>query len=169
MLGIHCPYNWVWKGETTSRSDFEEKRKCVSQTSLTPSCLRRGTDEDRNPRWCRVGKLYLWLRCHHQNTFCNMMGRDENNFNVSLVVRDKLTSYRQCPSTTFEEEEEKKRELNRRCPPTIQKKRLLCRVGELSYCYQKLKRTLPQRDESKNNNDIYHHNCHGYNNLLLNK
>ena len=38
-----------------------------------------------------------------------MMGRDENNFNVSLVVRDKLTGYRQCPSTTFEEEEETKK------------------------------------------------------------
>ena len=38
-----------------------------------------------------------------------MMGRDENNLNVSLVVRDKVTGYRQCPSTTFEEEEETKR------------------------------------------------------------
>ena len=35
------------------------------------------------------------LHCHHQNDFCIKMGSDESHFNVSLIVRDKVT--RQCP------------------------------------------------------------------------
>ena len=42
--------------------------------------------------------IYLSLHCHHQNDFCIKMGSDENHFNVSLIVRDKVT--RQCPQTT---------------------------------------------------------------------
>ena len=46
--------------------------------------------------------IYLSLRCHHQNESCINMGSDESHFNVSLIVRDKVT--RQCPqTTTFEE------------------------------------------------------------------
>ena len=37
--------------------------------------------------------------CHHQNDSCIKMGSDENNFNVSLILRDKVTR-RQCPQTT---------------------------------------------------------------------
>ena len=44
----------------------------------------------------------LSLHCHHQNDFCIKMGRDESHFNVSLIVRDKVT--RQCPQTTTCEE-----------------------------------------------------------------
>ena len=46
------------------------------------------------------GDIYscLSLRCHHQNDSCVKMGSDENRFNVSLIVRDKVT--RQCPQTT---------------------------------------------------------------------
>ena len=43
--------------------------------------------------------LYLSLRCHHQNDSCIKLGSDENHFNVSLIVRDKVT--RQCPQTTI--------------------------------------------------------------------
>ena len=43
-------------------------------------------------------RLYLTLHCHHQNDFCIKIGSDENHFNVSLDVRDKVT--RQCPQTT---------------------------------------------------------------------
>ena len=42
--------------------------------------------------------IYLSLHCHHQNDSCIKMGSDESNFNVSLIVRDKVT--RQCPQTT---------------------------------------------------------------------
>ena len=46
--------------------------------------------------------LYLSLHCHHQNDSCIKMGSDESHFNVSLIVRDKVT--RQCPQTTISEE-----------------------------------------------------------------
>ena len=53
--------------------------------------------------------MYLSLRCHHQNDSCIKMGSDESRFNVSVIVRDKIT--RQCPqTTTFEEKEEPKRD-----------------------------------------------------------
>ena len=38
--------------------------------------------------------IYLALHCHHQNDSCIKMGSDESHFNVSLIVRDKVT--RQC-------------------------------------------------------------------------
>ena len=51
--------------------------------------------------------IYVSLHCHHQNDFCIKMGSDESHFNVSLIVRDKVT--RQCPETTiFEEKGEPK-------------------------------------------------------------
>ena len=46
--------------------------------------------------------LYLSLHCHHQNDSCIKMGSGENHFNVSLIVRDKVT--RQYPETTIFEE-----------------------------------------------------------------
>ena len=42
--------------------------------------------------------IYLSLLCHHQNDSCIKVGSDESHFNVSLIVRDKVT--RQCPQTT---------------------------------------------------------------------
>ena len=51
--------------------------------------------------------IYLSLHCPHQNDFCIKMGSNESHFNVSLIVRDKVT--RQCPqTTTFEEKGESK-------------------------------------------------------------
>ena len=46
--------------------------------------------------------VYLSLHCHHQNDSCIMMGGEKSHFNVSLIVRDKVT--RQCPQTTTCEE-----------------------------------------------------------------
>ena len=46
--------------------------------------------------------IYLSLHCHHQNDSCIKVGGDESHFNVSLIVRDKVT--RQCPQTTTSEE-----------------------------------------------------------------
>ena len=52
--------------------------------------------------------VHLPLHCHHQNDSCIKMGSDESHFNVSVIVRDKVT--RPCPqTTTFEEKEEPKR------------------------------------------------------------
>ena len=44
------------------------------------------------------GYIYLSLHCHHQNDSCMKVGSDESHFNVSLIVRDKVT--KQCPQTT---------------------------------------------------------------------
>ena len=58
-------------------------------------------------RWGKREIIYLSLHCHHQNDSCIKMGSDESYFNVSLIVRDKVT--RQCPQTaTFEEKREPK-------------------------------------------------------------
>ena len=52
--------------------------------------------------------IYLLLHCYHQNDSCIKMGSDESHFNVSLIVRDKVT--RQCPqTTTFKEKGEARR------------------------------------------------------------
>ena len=52
--------------------------------------------------------IYLSLHCHHQNDSFSKMDSQESYFNVSLIVRDKVT--RQCPkTTTFEEKGEPKR------------------------------------------------------------
>ena len=59
-------------------------------------------------RWGKREIIYLSLHCHHQNDSCIKMGSDESHFNVSLIVRDKIT--RPCPhTTTFEEKVEPKR------------------------------------------------------------
>ena len=42
------------------------------------------------------------LHCHHQNHSCIKMGSDESHFNVSLIVRYKVTR-RYPQTTTFEE------------------------------------------------------------------
>ena len=34
----------------------------------------------------------LSLHCHHRNDFCIKVGSDESHFNVSLTVRDKVTT-----------------------------------------------------------------------------
>ena len=44
---------------------------------------------DRDPR--RWGKGDNTLHCHHQNDSCIKMDSDESHFNVSLIVKDKLT------------------------------------------------------------------------------
>ena len=52
--------------------------------------------------------IYLSLHCRHQNDSCIKMGSDESHFNVSLIVKDKVT--RQCPQiTTFKEKGKPKR------------------------------------------------------------
>ena len=59
-------------------------------------------------RWVKREIIYLSLHCQHRNDFCIKVGSDESHFNVSLIVRDKVT--RQCPqTTTFEERGEPKR------------------------------------------------------------
>ena len=50
----------------------------------------------------RRGRLYTYRYTVTTTMTCIKMGSDESHFNVSLIVRDKVT--RQCPETTnFEE------------------------------------------------------------------
>ena len=37
--------------------------------------------------------IYLSLHCHHQSDSCIKVGSDENYFNVSLIVRDKVRDH----------------------------------------------------------------------------
>ena len=51
--------------------------------------------------------IQVALHCHHLNDSCIKMAGGESHFNVSLIVRAKVT--RQCPQiTTFEEKGEPK-------------------------------------------------------------
>ena len=62
----------------------------------TTRLIRDGVKGGRGDVGERVREIiYLSLHCHHQNDFCIKMGSDESHFNVSLIVRDKVT--RQCP------------------------------------------------------------------------
>ena len=63
------------------------RRVGVLQISIISSIIRDGR------RWGEREIVYLSLHCHHQK-----MGSDESHFNVSLILRDKVT--RQCPQTT---------------------------------------------------------------------
>ena len=57
-------------------------------------------------RWAKRQRLYTYR--YTVTTRTTKMGSDESHFNVSLIVRDKVT--RQCPQTaTFEEKGEPKR------------------------------------------------------------
>ena len=59
-------------------------------------------------RWGEREIMYLSLHCRHQNDSCIKMGSDDSHFNVSLIVRDKVT--KQClQTTTFEDKGEPKR------------------------------------------------------------
>ena len=68
---------------------------------MSTGTIRRIRDGEKGEglwRWGKRGVIYLPLHCHHQNDSCIKMGSDESHFNVSLIVRDKVT--RQCPQTT---------------------------------------------------------------------
>ena len=51
------------------------------------------------------GDYILSLHCYHQNDSCIKMGSDESHFNVSLIMRDKVT--RRCPQTFLKRMENK--------------------------------------------------------------
>ena len=47
--------------------------------------------------------IYISLHCHHESDSYIKMGINESHFNVSSIVRDKVT--RHCPQTTTNFEE----------------------------------------------------------------
>ena len=52
-------------------------------------------------RWGKREIIYLSLHCHHQNDSCIKTGSDESHFNVSLIVRDKVTNKAVSTDHTF--------------------------------------------------------------------
>ena len=58
--------------------------------------LGRGGGGRGYGRWKRE-IVHLSLHCHHQNDPWIKTGSDESHFNVSLIVRGKVT--RHCPQT----------------------------------------------------------------------
>ena len=42
--------------------------------------------------------LHLTLYCHHKNDFCIQIGSDESHYNLSFILRGKVTG--QCPQAT---------------------------------------------------------------------
>ena len=60
-------------------------------------------------RWGKRESIYTYRYTVTTRMTCIKMGSDESHFNVSFIVRDKVT-LRQCPqTTTFEEKGEPKR------------------------------------------------------------
>ena len=43
-------------------------------------------------RWKKREIIYLSLHCHHQDDSCIKVGSGESHFNVSFIVRDKVTN-----------------------------------------------------------------------------
>ena len=82
---------------------------CCLKSTETIRLIRDGEKEGEGVwRWGERYSIHQSLHCHHQNDSCIKMSSDESHFNVSLIVRDKVT--RQCPqTTTFDEKGEPKR------------------------------------------------------------
>ena len=74
----------------------------VLTSTETVRIIRDGENRGKGVwRWGEREIIYLSLHCHHQNDSCIKVGSDESRFNVSLIVRDKVS--RQYPQTiTFE-------------------------------------------------------------------
>ena len=76
----------------------------VLNVHRNPETIRLIRDGDNGGGWevgMEVGEegiIHLSLHCHYQNDSCIKVGSDESHFNVSLIVRDKVT--RPCPQTT---------------------------------------------------------------------
>ena len=73
--------------------------------------------------------IYLSLHCHHQNDFCIKMGSDEGHFNVSLIVRDKVTDSVHRPQLLKRKESRSRFEPRSFCLPAY---RLTARPKRLS-------------------------------------
>ena len=82
---------------------------CCLKSTEAIRLIRDGEKEGEGVwRWGKREIIYLSLHRHHRNHSCIKMGSGESHFNVSLIVRDKVT--RQCPrTTTFDQKGEPKR------------------------------------------------------------
>ena len=76
------------------------------------------------------GRVYTYRYTVTTRTTCIEMGSDESHFNVSLIVRDKVT--RPCPQTTTLEEKRAAAAVPNRGPSAYQPTRLTARPNRLS-------------------------------------
>ena len=70
---------------------------CLSTGDVSINMVLKVRDGEKVWGVWRYGKreiIYLSLHCHHQNDSCIKVGSDERHFNVSLIVKNKVT--RQC-------------------------------------------------------------------------
>ena len=74
----------------------------VYNTEWSPKRFCQGPRSQGVGRGGGGGEQHLTLHCHHQNNPCIKTGGNESQFNISLMVRDKVT--RHCPKTTVSEE-----------------------------------------------------------------
>jgi len=85
----------------------KKKKKKVKKSHIYAIVSEKVLTATEIPGDGERGRLYLTLYCYNQNDFCIQMGSDGIRFDVSLILRDKVT--RQCrQTTTFEEREEPK-------------------------------------------------------------
>ena len=75
--------------------------------------IRKG---ERKEVWRGWGETCR-LHCNHQNDSCIKMGSDKSHFNVSLIVRDRVT--RQCQQMTSFEKNEKPKQIRTVVPLLI--------------------------------------------------
>ena len=61
---------------------------------MSTETMRLVRDGEKGGEW-----VMEVLHCHYQNGSCIKVGSDESHFNVSLIVRDKVT--RPYPQTTI--------------------------------------------------------------------
>ena len=93
---------------TNAEARFYKSLRPRKQEGLLGRTAQDGhLDSHTAPELCGGGWgerqiIYLSLHCHHQNDSCIKVGSDGSHFNISLIVRDKVT--RQCPQTTISEE-----------------------------------------------------------------
>ena len=121
--GDYAKHNTVMeKGDYTKHYTVRGKGRlyqtlhCQGKRETIPNTILSGEKGDYTKHYTVRGKgrLYqtqhcqgkreiicLWLHCHHQNDSCIKMGSDESHFNVSLIVRGKVTRWHP-QTTTFE-------------------------------------------------------------------
>jgi len=99
---VHWVYNVLIMGGLSfcfACSLKKKKKELVGYTGLMLSYFWRGTGRDQGPR--SLGKRETIPNATLSSPECLKMGSNKSHFNVSLIVRDKVT--RQCPQiTTFE-------------------------------------------------------------------
>ena len=99
------------------------------------------------------GDYYTYRYTHHQNDSCIKMGSDESHFNVSFIVRDKVT--RQCPQITILEVKGEPKQIRTEVP-LLTSYRLTARPNRLTSLCLKLPSlcSAPQSREALPTDDM---------------